>query len=137
VVGGELEPVFSPLGEARFAHGLELVYAGYVAHYGGELPGDEDGGLLAGDELYAQGLAAIAALGEPGAVVDLADLLSACAELRGRGADGDGELWAASAALLGRGPLRAGRDPGLLAREAAGDDAVDRALAAHARHVIR
>nr|MDQ4030139.1 hypothetical protein [Actinomycetota bacterium] len=79
---GGLDPVFSPLGEERFARGLELVYAGYVAHYGRLRPDDEDGGLLAGDDLYARGLAEIAGLGEPAAVADLAELLARCAELR-------------------------------------------------------
>ena len=134
-MGGELEPVFSPLGEERFAQGLELVYAGYVAHYGRRRPDDEDGGLLAGDDLYARGLAEIAALGEPAAVADLAELLARCAELRGQNEPGDGELWAASAALLGSGPLQADADPGGLARAAAGDEAVARALAAHAERI--
>jgi hypothetical protein len=130
-----VEPVFSALGEERLAHGLELVYAGYVAHYGRVRHADDDAGLLAGDDLYARGLAEIAALGEPEAVTDLAELLARCAELRGRNEPGDGELWAASAALLGRGPLRAGADPGRLARDAAGERAVARALAAHAERI--
>jgi hypothetical protein len=136
----ELQPVFSPLGEERFARGVELVYEGYLAHYGrprSVAPEAVDGGLLTGDELYARGLALVAALGEPGAVSDLAELLARCAELRAADARGDGEVWAASVALLGSSPLRTGRDPGELAREAAGEDAVERALAAHAERAIR
>ena len=62
--------------------------------------------------------------------------------MRGGGGDGDGPLWAATAALLGRGALDEARtalrlhaDPQPLeaaARSAAGDEAVDAALAAHA-----
>jgi hypothetical protein len=138
--GLELEPVFSPLGEERFARGVELVYEGYLAHYGTPrslLQDDVDGGLLSGDELYAHGLALVAALGEPAAVSDLADLLARCAELRAAGADGDGEVWAAAVALLGSSPLRGRDDPAELARAAAGSDAVERALAAHAERTIR
>ena len=39
------------------------------------------------------------------AVLDLAQLISLCAQLRGDGRDGDGPAWAATAALLGRGAL--------------------------------
>jgi hypothetical protein len=139
-----LEPVFSPLGEERFALGLETIYEGYLLHYG--LPRlfsaiDHDNALLLGDYLYAHGLVRIASLREVGAVSDLAELISLCAQVRAGRFDGDGAAWAASAALLGEGRLDVARetlriagDAGpllALAREAAGDDAVDRALAAH------
>jgi hypothetical protein len=62
--------------------------------------------------------------------------------VRAEDSDGDGALWAATAALLGRGALEDARtalrlhaDPAPLeaaARSAAGDEAVDTALAAHA-----
>jgi hypothetical protein len=145
---GELEPVFSPLAEERFALGLETIYEGYAVHYGRPRlyhAQDGDAALVLGDYLYAQGLARIAALGEVEAVSDLAELISLCAQARGDGRPGDGAAWAATAALLGRGELAAARealsgrgDPGPLdelARRAAGDDAVDRALAAHTRHL--
>jgi hypothetical protein len=145
---GELEPVFSPLAEARFALGLETIYEGYAVHYGRPRlyePGDGDAALVLGDYLYAQGLARIAALGEVEAVSDLAELISLCAHARGDGARGDGPAWAATAALLGRGELAAARealsrrrDAGpleSLARGAVGDEAVDRALEAHARRL--
>ena len=77
------------------------------------------------------------------AVVDLAELISLCAQVRTDGRDGDGAAWAATAALLAtdtldgaREALRMDGDAGLLeraARSAAGDAAVDAALAAHAR----
>jgi hypothetical protein len=143
---GELEPVFSALAEPRFALGLETIYEGYLVHYGRPRlydPRDGDAALVLGDYLYAQGLARIAALGEVEAVRDLAELISLCAQARGDGRPGDGAAWAASAALLGRGLLRDARealgargDAGALealAREAAGDAAVDAAFAAHSR----
>ena len=139
-----LEPVFSPLGEERFALGLETIYEGYLLHYGTPrlfTPSDHDHALLLGDYLYAHGLVRIASFHEVGAVSDLAELISLCAQLRAEGIDGDGAAWAASSALLGRGRLGAGRDalrmggdpdPLLgLAYDAAGADAVERALATH------
>jgi hypothetical protein len=143
-----LEPVFSPLGEGRFALAIETIYEGYLIHYGRPrlfAPADRDTALLLGDYLYAHGLVRVAALGEPAAVADLAELISLCAHLRAERADGDGAAWAATAALLGEGAiarertaLRADGDPQpllLLARAAAGSDAVERALAAHALRV--
>ena len=140
----ELEPIFSPLGEERFALGLETIYEGYLMHYGSPrlfAPPDRDNALLLGDYLYAHGLVRVAGLREVEAVSDLAELISVCAQLRAGSLDGDGAAWAASAALLGLGRLGAARealrlggdpDPLLgLAYEAAGEEAVDRALAAH------
>jgi hypothetical protein len=142
------EPVFSPLGEARFALGLETIYEGYLVHYGEPrlfAPLDADTALLLGDYLYAHGLVRIADFGDVDAVADLSELISLCSQLRAEDADGDGALWAATAALLGRreldGPrtaLRLHADPEPLeaaARAAAGDAGVDRALAAHAGRV--
>jgi hypothetical protein len=147
---GELEPVFSALGDPRFARGLETIYEGYLLHYGRPRRYDAlegDAALVLGDYLYAQGLARIASLGEVDAVSDLAELISLCAQLRADASPGDGAAWAASAALLGQRRLTAARDalsrdgdPGpleALARETAGEDAVDQALAAHAGHVDR
>jgi hypothetical protein len=78
-------------------------------------------------------------------VRDLAELISLCAQARADELDGDGAAWAATAALLGSGELeqaraalRDDRDPGALerlARRAAGDAAVDLALAAHLRRL--
>ena len=143
---GELEPVFSPLAEDRFAVGLETIYEGYLVHYGRARSYDAqdgDAALVLGDYLYAQGLARIATLGEVEAVVDLAELISLCAQARADGRPGDGAAWAATAVLLGQGRLGEARaalsrngDPrplDLLARRDAGDDAVDQALALHAR----
>ena len=145
---GELEPVFSRLAEARYALGLETIYEGYLVHYGRPRllePADDDTALVLGDYLYAQGLARIASLGDVDAVGDLAELISLCAQAKADGRDGDGAAWAATAALIGqrrldvpRAELRDRGDAGPLehlAREAAGDESVERALEAHARLV--
>ena len=140
----ERTAVFSPLGRPEHALGLETIYEGYLVHYGRPrlfAPGDDDTALLLGDYLYAHGVARISALHEVAAVADLSDLISLCSQLRAEDADGDGQLWAATAALLGRGELDEARtalrlhsDPvqlDRLARGAAGDGAVDEALVAH------
>ncbi len=142
--------VFSPLGEPRYALGLETIYEGYLVHYGRPRlfePADDDTALLLGDYLYAHGLVRIAAGHEVAAVADLSELISLCSQLRAEEADGDGPLWAATAALLGRGSLdepraalRLHSDAVALdsaARQAAGDEAVDTALAAHAGRRVR
>ena len=149
--GGErdLDAIFSPLAEERFALGLETIYEGYLLHYGRPrlfTPPDADTRLLLGDYLYAHGLVRISELGSARAVADLGDLISLCAQLRADGGAGDGEAWAATAALLGSGGLADARaalrdeaDPaalGALAREAAGAEAVGRALAAHGRRLL-
>ena len=135
-------PVFSPLlSEARFAVGLETIYEGYLLHYGRPrlfAAGDDRNALLLGDYLYAHGLVRVAEQQDVDVVGDLAALISVCAQLRADGGAGDGEAWAATAALIGRGPLNGGREPAALAsaaRAAAGDEAVDRALVLHAARV--
>jgi hypothetical protein len=138
-------PVFSSLGEARYALGLETIYEGYLVHYCRSrlfAPTDDDTALLLGDYLYAHGVARISALHDVAAVADLSELISLCSQLRAEEAEGDGPLWSATAALLGRGALDEARtalrlhgDPRPLetaARSAAGDEAVDAALSAHA-----
>jgi hypothetical protein len=140
----EHDPVFSLLGEERYALGLETIYEGYLVHYGTPrlfAPADLDTALLLGDYLYAHGLVRIASFGEVDAVADLSELISLTSQLRAEEAAGDGPLWAATAALLGTGRLDESRaalrlrgEPAALeaaTRAAAGDEAVDRALAAH------
>jgi len=143
------DPVFSPLADQRYAVGLETIYEGYLVHYGTPrlfAPADSDTALLLGDYLYAHGLVRIAAAGDVAAVSELSELISLCSQLRAENADGDGSLWAATAALLGTGrglddaraALRLRGDAAPLeaaGRSAAGDDAVDAALAAHAGRV--
>ena len=78
-------------GEGRFeavvedsdrAFVLEAVYEGYLLHYGSPRAFrgmDPDMQLLAGDTLYALGLARLAQRGDIEAVAELADLISLCA----------------------------------------------------------
>ncbi len=143
-------PVFSPLlTEPRFALGIETIYEGYLLHYGRArlfAPADDDIALLLGDALLAHGLVRIAETGSTRAVGDVAALLSLCVQARADGLDGDGAAWAATAALLGRegldaarASLRVERDAGpleRLARETAGDAAVDEALGAHVARLV-
>ncbi len=137
----QLEAVFSPLGQAQYALGLETIYEGYLLHYGRPrlfAPAERHTSLLLGDYLYAHGLVHIAARASVEAVADLAALISLCAQLRAEGHPGDGEAWAASAARLGHGPLSETHEPDLLcaiAEEEAGGDAVEHALALHRRRV--
>lgn len=140
-------PVFSALGDGRFALGLESIYEGYLLHYGRPRlfsPADPDTAILLGDYLYAHGLVRVAALGQVAVVADLAELVSLCAQLRAEERDGDGAAWAGTVSLLGSGDprledaraaLRLERDSTALlalAELEAGGDAVGRALALHA-----
>ena len=130
-------PVFSPLGDERYALGLETIYEGYLLHYGSPRlfgPPDRHTSLLLGDYLYAHGLVRIAAWENVDAVADLAALISRCAQLRADGARGDGEAWAATAALLGHAPLSETHEPealAALAGGAVGRETVAEALALH------
>jgi hypothetical protein len=147
----EAAAVFSPLAPPRFALGLETIYEGYLMHYGRPrlfAADDRDTQILLGDYLYAHGLVRIADTGDVDAVAKLAALLSLCAQLRADAAPEsavpDGAVWAATLACLGspadalasaRAELRDRGEPGALADlaiRAAGAEAVDRALAAHA-----
>jgi hypothetical protein len=140
----ERDSVFSALGEPRFALGIETIYEGYLLHYGRSrlfAPEDQDAALLLGDYLYAHGLVRIEEVGSVEAVSDLAELIALCAYLRAEGIAGDGPVWAATAAAIGRGELEAGRSSlrldndanplERLARARAGEAAVDCALATH------
>ncbi|HXY85813.1 MAG TPA: hypothetical protein VEH52_10055 [Gaiellaceae bacterium] len=140
----EREPVFSELGEERYALGIETIYEGYLLHYGRPRlfgPEDRDTALLLGDYLYAHGLVRIEERGPVEAVDDLAELIAISAYMRADGIPGDGALWAATAALIGKGELDEARtalrfedDPGpleQLAKQAAGDDPVARSLELH------
>jgi hypothetical protein len=93
------------LGERLFV--LEAVYEGYLLHYGApRLFNGMDGDLrlLAGDALYALGLARLADRGDLAAVAELSDLIarSAQAHAEGRGAAVEA-LWDASATVLANG----------------------------------
>jgi len=89
-------------GERSFV--LEAVYEGYLLHYG--MPRrfdgmDEDLRLLAGDALYALGLARLAQSGDLAAVAELAELISSSARAHAEGREAEAEaLWDASASVL-------------------------------------
>jgi hypothetical protein len=87
---------------------VEAIYEGYLLHYGSprvvRTP-EADLRVLAGDRLYAIGLARLVALGDTLAVAELADTITLSALAQGAG---DGELadavWSAGAHAVGWGP---------------------------------
>jgi hypothetical protein len=86
---------------------VEAVHEGYLLHYGTSRlfdTRDADLALLAGDRLYAFGLARLAAIGDLEAVAELADVISLTAQAQ---AEGDPEraaaVWAAGARAVGHG----------------------------------
>lgn len=142
----EQELAFSPLNASELALGIETVYEGYLVHYGRSrlfAAPEPNLALLLGDRLYARGLVLVSALGEVAAVSDLANLLELCARLQAKGGRSDGALWAAGISRLARGGITAAGEEFLssgesepllrLARDSAGPEPVERALAAHAR----
>lgn len=87
--------------EADYALLVEAIREGYLQHYGeGRVvrSRDPDVALLAGDRLYALGLARLAELGDLAAVSELADVISLSAQAH---AEGDPEraeaVWDAGA----------------------------------------
>jgi len=69
--------------EGDYALLVEAIREGYLLHYGaGRVvrPDDPDLALLAGDRLYALGLARLAELGDLEAVAELADVISLAAQ---------------------------------------------------------
>ena len=113
LIGGTLadprdEP--TPHGDAAGDHALvvEAVREGYLQHYGrGRVvrTDDQDLALLAGDRLYALGLARLAELGDLDAVAELADVISLAAQAH---AEGDparaAAVWEAGVRVVGDGP---------------------------------
>ena len=86
---------------------VEAIYEGYLLHYGSprviRAP-EADLGLLAGDQLYAIGLARLVALGDTLAVAELADTITLSALAHGAGEDGLADaVWAAGARAVGWG----------------------------------
>ncbi len=86
---------------------VEAIYEGYLQHYGeGRVlrPQEPDLALLAGDRLYALGLARLAALGDLDAVTELADVISLTAQAHAEGRPGDAaSIWEAGVAAVGHG----------------------------------
>src|SRR6201987_2978490 len=86
---------------------LEMILEGYRLHYAEPLvvrPDDPDLALLLGDQLYALGLARLAALGDVEAVAELADVISLVAQAHSA-ADPElaGAAWEAGAVAGGWG----------------------------------
>jgi hypothetical protein len=86
---------------------LEMIFEGSLLHYGSARvvhTEDPDLALLLGDQLYALGLARLAALGDLEAVDALATVISRLAQAN---AEGDGEtpdeIWAEGARAVGWG----------------------------------
>jgi hypothetical protein len=114
---------------------LEMIVEGSRLHYGSPVvvrPEDPDLALLLGDQLYALGLARLAALGNLDAVSELADVISLVAQSH---ADAQPELaeavWEAGATAIGWGSSVAHEQAKSLAR--AGDPAAAEALRRAAR----
>ena len=86
---------------------IEAVREAYLLHYAEPRAFhgmDADMRLLAGDALYALGLARLADAGDLAGVTELTDLISQCARLQSEGQREDvEELWEASAEALARG----------------------------------
>jgi hypothetical protein len=93
--------------EDDYALLVEAIREGYLQHYGaGRVlrPDDPDLALLAGDRLYALGLARLAALGDLAAVGALADVISLSAQAHAEGEPERAErAWAAGVAAVARG----------------------------------
>jgi hypothetical protein len=123
--------------EGDYGFLVEAIHEGYLQHYGeGRVlrPGDPDLALLAGDRLYALGLARLAALGDLDAVTELADVISLAAQAHAEGDPARARAaWEAGARAVGDGPSEDHRRakarwrgagtsaPGTVARRPAGD----------------
>jgi hypothetical protein len=86
---------------------VEAIYEGYLLHYGSprvlRAP-EADLRLLAGDQLYAIGLARLVAIGDTAAVAELADTITLSALAHGGGEhDLADAVWAAGARAVGWG----------------------------------
>jgi hypothetical protein len=89
---------------------VDAVQDGYEHHYGAPQesdpahPADRDLALLHGDRRYADGLAALAALGDLPAIAELADVISLCAQAHAAGdEDLAAAVWIAGATANGWG----------------------------------
>jgi hypothetical protein len=86
---------------------VEAIYEGYLLHYGSPrvvCPPEADLGLLAGDQLYALGLARLVALGDLAAVEELADVITLTALAQGEAREDLAlAVWAAGARAVGWG----------------------------------
>lgn len=96
--------------EADLALVVEAVREGYLLHYAPAAarivdPSDPDLALLAGDRLYALGLARLAEMGDLHAVAELTDVIALCAGARAAAAEDLADaVWEAGAVAVGWGP---------------------------------
>jgi hypothetical protein len=90
----------------EYALVVESIREGYLLHYGESRvvrPDDPDLALLAGDRLYALGLAKLAALGDVEAVAVLADVISRSAQAHAERDPASADAaWRDGAAAVGR-----------------------------------
>jgi hypothetical protein len=104
---------------------VEAIYEGYLLHYGAprvvHVP-EADLRLLAGDQLYAIGLARLVEVGDTLAVAELADTITLSALAQGGGEEElAGAIWAAGARAVGWGSSEAhGRAKDLVCAQAPG-----------------
>jgi len=114
---------------------VTAVLEGCLLHYGQPRAlqiDDPDLALLAGDRLYALGLARLAAIGDLGAIAELADIIALSAQAHAAGDEGLAlAAWHAGAAAIGWGGDDATAAAKVLAR--AGDPGAVEALHAAAR----
>ncbi|MBA2347463.1 MAG: hypothetical protein H0V81_04140 [Solirubrobacterales bacterium] len=116
---------------------VEAVREGYLLHYGDSRlldTSDADLALLAGDRLYALGLALLADAGDLASVAELSDVitLAAAAHARAQPSLADA-VWAAGSEAVGAGPLPGHADAKAAARR--GDPGAEAALRAVARQL--
>jgi hypothetical protein len=124
-----------------YARVIESVREGYLLHYGEprivHTP-DRDLALLAGDYMYASGLALLASLGDLESVRELAELISLCAQAHVDGPAAAPGLWLSTAVAIGVGSspeheaaksaLRDGEDAAPLLWDAAASAAAEASL---------
>jgi hypothetical protein len=93
--------------EAEYELLLEMIQEGSLLHYGTPRvvhTDDRDLALLLGDQLYALGLARLAAIGDLEAVAELANVISLVAQAHAEGDPARAEaVWEASAVAIGWG----------------------------------
>lgn len=121
--------------EQQIAAVVEAVYEGFLLHGGSSRilnAGDADLNILAGDRLYALGLAQLAALGDLDSVGELADVIGICSQARALDDDAlAAAAWEHAASAIGWGGYPAGEEA--KAAVAADPDAASAALTDAAR----
>lgn len=123
--------------EREIATVVEAAYEGHLLHLGSSrilATDDPDLALLAGDRLYALGLAGLAQIGDVDAVRELADVIALCALARAEDAPELADAaWEAGAAAIGWGSAAALEAAKAAARE--GEAGAAEALRAAARQL--